>query len=211
MTKITYLDPKPFLSKGDMLKYHDKIKVFKSFSQKILCIGGSMSLEYELHKWKDINEEEYQKWRLEKHPRFYVGKPMQCTDQDSYMYSFKEQDSDKLDELDKKFIEEQDSDSKLEFYGLHNHTGYHGFFRPDFFELIHMLNTKLPITELDSIKQIYITTEPYPNDNIHHCYDCAKDKHRARTTCYIFNKDKDKECIDDVVQHCDKKQKIVLE
>lgn len=205
--KVIYLDPERYLSKEDIHKYYDKIKVFKSFVQKVLCIGNSMSLEYELYKWRDINEEEYQKWNSDSSRNskyFYVGKQSPCTDQESYMYSFKQEDPDNLDELDKKFIETQTSDKKIEFYGLHTYGGCYAFFRPDFLEVIHMLNTVLPITELESIKRIYITTEPHPNDINDFCFDYSKDKHRAKTTCYIFN------CDDEHanVKRINKKQKL---
>ena len=104
------------------------------------------------------------------------------------MYSFKKEDKDNLDELDKKFIETKTADKKLELYGLHTYGGYHGFFRPDIYEAIGLLNDYITVDDLESIEKIYLTTEPHPNDNINNCFDYKKDRHRAKTVCYLFYK-----------------------
>ena len=53
-------------------------------------------------------------------------------------------------------------------------------------EIIHMLNTKISLNELNNIDKIYVTTEPHPLDKL--CYSNTLDKHRARTTYYVYKK-----------------------
>ncbi len=74
---------------------------------------------------------------------------------------------------------------KLEIFGLHS-CGYHGFFRPNIFEVITLLNTKITTEDLKTIERIYVTTEPHPSSKIYECFDPKKNKHRAKTTCYVI-------------------------
>jgi len=187
--KIIYQDPKHFLLIDQMHEYHDKIRIFKYFEPTVFISGNSYSVEYELNNYKTMSETEYKEYlsQLNNKKTVYIGTKSPCTNTKSYMYNFKEEDTKNLDSLDKEFIEKQEG--RMELYGLHTYGGYYGFFRPDFYETIHLLNTKISLDELKDIKRIYLTTSPHPNDNIGFCYDSKKDKHRAKTTCYIYYSD----------------------
>jgi len=102
-------------------------------------------------------------------------------------YLFNSGTDNEISESDKKFVNKENTDAtKIVLFGYHTYGGYRGFFRPDFTEIIHMLNTEISLNELNNIDKIYVTTEPHPLDNL--CYSNTLDKHRARTTYYVYKK-----------------------
>jgi hypothetical protein len=74
----------------------------------------------------------------------------------------------------------------INLFGLHTYGGFRLFFRPDLTEVIHLLNMVIDLTELQTIKRIYVTTKPYPHDTL--CYDSIADRHRAMTIAHIVYK-----------------------
>jgi hypothetical protein len=195
---IAYKEP-TILSRDDAFKYYDKIKIFKHFTTSITVIyfeDPIITIEYDLNKYKHMNKKEYDEYlKTEQYKQersfecFYIGNKGPLSKYDGYMSEFKET-NDNLDELDRKFLETKISDKKIELYGLHTYGGYYVFFRPDFYEVIGLLSDELSLDELESVERIYITTEPHPNDDIAHCFDARKHKHRGKTTCHIFYNDK---------------------
>lgn len=106
----------------------------------------------------------------------------------AYLWTDKPISDDDLTDLDKKFIADPDSlpnSEKLVIYGYHDHNGYHGFFKPDLNEVIHFLNTKIQVEDLDNIDKIYVTTDTHPTGHPFLCYNDKLDKHRGMTTFYI--------------------------
>ena len=196
--KIKYKEPKP-LSWPDAQKYYDKIKIFKHFKASMSVIyfdDPAITIHHDLGKYKNMNKKEYEEYikteeyKLEKDFEcYYVGKKGALSKDYGYVYGFNKESDDNLDEIDKKFVETKTADKKIELYGLHEYGGYYGFFRPDFYEAIGLLSDKLSIDELEEVDRMYITTEPHPSGDIGECFDSAKDKHRGKTTCYIFYHD----------------------
>jgi hypothetical protein len=176
--QINYLNLKHFLSHDDLMKYFDKIEIFREFN-------AGEEKEYDGYGKVTVTKKG--------EPKIMIGERKNLNLSDAYMWHFKKIEDDKLDEIDKKFIADQSSGEKIELYGLHTYGGYWGFFRPDLTEVIHMLNTKISLDELNNIDRIYVSTIPYPSDNIYDCFDNKADKHRALTTCYIYKKDTDSE------------------
>lgn len=191
--EVKFLDVKQFLKPEELSEYYDKIKPFKEFCPSAFIVGNNYSVEYELHKYIKMSSDEYKKFKenIDKKNKIYIGKKGNL--KDGYMYGFEEKDVNSLDEIDKKFLESQSEFDKINLYGYHTYGGYYGFFRPDLTEVIHMLNTKISLTELNDIERIYVTTEAYPTYEINDCYDRVKDKHKGLTTYYIIKKSQKKQ------------------
>jgi hypothetical protein len=203
-----YLDIKPFLSKEELNLYFDKIKPCKIHEVYVLIANGLYSVEKEPNKYTRMTYEEFkiyqQETKNQNKPNIYIGKK---TDINSYMYDFETEEN--LDEQDKKFLVNKDLKPET-LFGLHNYGGYYGFFRPSLTEVIHMLNTKISVKDLEKIERIYVTTEAYPSDKIYECYDNVEDKHQAITSYFVVYKEtkKRKEVSEIEVMTEPKKQKL---
>jgi len=221
-SNITYLDTTLQLSKDIINKYYEKIKSFVIFTPYIIHILHTKRLYYGLKKWRNIDEEEYKKFKTNPLNKsiYYVGKKIVDIDKTNFMYFFDEEDSDKLDDIDKKFIETQTVDKKIELYGMHEFNEHLAFSGPYIYEIIQMLNTEISTSELANIERIYVTTQSYTDKNTNTCYDQEKKKYRAKTTFYIINVENSGEKQTNTndsnnltttstnTNHCDKKQKI---
>lgn len=196
-----YQDIAKHLSQEDLEKYHAKLRYFKIFTPKYLALGNSWQVQYDLGKFsEEMSHDEFETYweALDKKERIYIGQKGACSGRIGYMYDFKEDSC--FDEMDKIFLERRSADQKWTFYALHTHGGYWGFFRPDIVEAIHLLHQRVSLADLESIERIYITTQAHPALDIDLCFDRQKDKHRAKTTCYVIYKE-------DVYQRCCKKRK----
>lgn len=199
--KITYLDDylDNKLDNETINKYYQKIRIYKNFYPRYLCIVGKVSYEYELHKWIDENDPKYLSHKNAKE-RIYIGKKiaLQKIKIEGYLYGFEELDKSEQIDLDLTFNTDPTTEIK-KIYALHDYGGYYGFFRPDLNEVIHLLALQIPVTDLDKYEHIYVTTEAHPSDKISEAYDNEKDKHRACTTVCLVPK---------AIEHIAKKQKI---
>jgi hypothetical protein len=241
-TKYTLI--KKELDNSILLKYLDKIRVIKVFHPSILDFCGRCSYEYELGKSVQYDYEDEQE-TIKKYKtineKVYISDSLPESMSNAYMWSFKGKDEDKLDDIDKMFIKQVNTECakedikdvskdvtkddtkdvshekskdkpmknkrksnvldltenneslsdkfvKHEFFGLHTYGGYYGFFRPDLSEVIHLINQVISVDDLDQIERMYVTTEPHPDDNARKCYDAKQDRHRAKTTCYVYKK-----------------------
>lgn len=179
---IQYLDPEHFLDCDDLKKYYDKLRAYKLF-------------------YKNNPSTDKPLIRLcQKAEIAGVG----------YLFSVEELDEKELDKIDKQFKSLEGYGKKLELYGFHTYGGYYGFFRPDFTEVIHLLNTVVSLRDLDNIDRIYVTTEPHPSGDVRECYDYKKDKHKACTTCYVYYKAQRKRKLGDTDQNHDETEEIQI-
>ncbi len=186
----THIDALSSLSSDELKKYYDKIKPFRIWVPQWLSVGGNMSVEISPGEWKKFgsNYDEYKEFfeTLNHDEKFYLVQkiPFDCIG-DSYLYN-NWRIIDEFDEEDQIFVQNRERYQLLQLFGLHTYGGYHGFFRPDLKEVIHLIHKQIPIQELEMIDRIYVTTQMHPSEKIYECYDSKADRHRACTTCYIL-------------------------
>lgn len=195
--RAQYTDPmKPELKIADeatIQAYHALIRTYKLFWPLVISAGGNIGVIKEqggdLVKMSDDEYAAYAKTPASRQGTYVVGKPIEFKEirNESHVYSFKKQDDSKLDELDRLFVTGPKSHgfASFDILGLHTYGGYYGFFRPDLFEVIHLLHTKIKPAQLPKIRRLYVTTEPHPSDKGSECYDSGLDRHRAKTTCFV--------------------------
>lgn len=70
-------------------------------------------------------------------------------------------------------------------YGLHSYGGYWAFFRPDLTEVFNLLSDILPVSQLDLVDKIFVTTCPLHDDACENL-DPDTDKHYGVSTVYIL-------------------------
>jgi len=188
-TKETQMDAKL------VKKYYDKLVPYGVFEANWLRIGD----DYMMHKTLEgpvehLNREQVNKWYTENKnipQRFLFKKTADL--KSAYMWHAESTrlGENELTPEDKQFIKysEQDKNKfiKKEFLAYHACPGYHGFFRPDLNEVIHLIRTKIVPNALRKISRIYVTTEMYPSDKVYECYDRKKDMHKAKTTIFYKN------------------------
>jgi hypothetical protein len=75
---------------------------------------------------------------------------------------------------------------KLEEFGFHEYC-YVGFFKPDLYEVIHLLSGHISVKELEDIDRIYVTTQ-YDVDRYPNCLHNILDKHTGKSTFFILKK-----------------------
>lgn len=74
----------------------------------------------------------------------------------------------------------------IELYGLHNYSGFYGFFRPLLDEVIGLISTVVSTEQLqNNVKEIWVTTEPAEHGKFPECFDQVHNKHRGITLCHI--------------------------
>jgi hypothetical protein len=193
---IIYQDPRHDLSQEDIQKYHEKIKPFAQYSpnnlfikvllQQLSCndhwfveylkTSNSASRNIICHKCPYTNN---------------IDHKCQCNYDNRYTsygcYS-KYEPIEKLDVLDKKFIESEDTaDLKIELYSLHKHWPNKNMWNHDLDESINILSTKIHINDLESVERIYVTIEPHPANDVFECYDFKNNMYKGKTTYYIYN------------------------
>jgi len=153
------------LSKEDLQKYYDKLRVYKTKQN---------NLENKKRKINNTTVNLYEK--------------VAFNQISTYAYLWDQTPLKNLDQTDELFISSIDEllFEEIDLYGLHAYGGYRLFFRPDLNEVIHMINTKISLEDLNDIDRIYVTTKPYPSDDGNDCYDYTTDKHKAVTTCHII-------------------------
>lgn len=195
-SKIVFLEPpsrtKNSLDDQVVDAYYQKICPFQIWEPHYLRVGNEISLYTEIGA-------EPQRMSVEKYNQLVKTKPLKK----SFRYLFEKASlhvaylweaeskripDSQLDDIDRSFIEkadEMEGCAKHELFGYHTYGGYYGFFRPDLYEVIHMVATIVPFQKLSSVKRIYVTTDMYPSDKIWDCYDSKKDMHKAKTTCYV--------------------------
>ena len=90
-------------------------------------------------------------------------------------------------EHDEVFLAQRHELESHGLFGYHTYGGYWIFFRPDLNEVIRLISTIVPPEDLErTVTRVWVTTQPYPNDNVREVYDRARDKHRAKTTVVIL-------------------------
>lgn len=177
-------------------QYYERCKTYIAWEPNYLRVGDKVSLYMEPGSTTPIRMtvEEYNKWikgqkGKDQKPQYLLFEKSKSLKQsyisDAESKMLKPSD---LDELDKTFIKnpnEMEGCQKHELYGLHEYGGWNGFFRPDLFEVIHLIASVCPPDQLSQVKRIYVTTEAYPSDKFPDCFHGKMDMHKALTTCYI--------------------------
>jgi hypothetical protein len=195
--RAQYTDPRdPKLAIADeaiLRAFHERIRTYTTF-QPIATMDedgriGSLQKEY---KGKDvpiseIEFREFCKTPAARQTTYVIGQPIPFDKigSESHVYSFADMDDKKLDELDRVFVKgpQHHGFDSLEFLGVH--TGAYCFFKPDLWEVIHLLHTKIKPDQLPNIQRLYVTTEPHPSEKGSECYDRGLDRHRAKTVCFV--------------------------
>jgi hypothetical protein len=175
-------------------RYWEKMRAYKSFHPMFMSIGEVLLVEYEPNK--TVSHEEFKQMGIKPEEKLYLNAKNVGFDgiNQNYLYDFEVKPEADFDEVDKGFINNdaqfnaEYTTEKHEFYGLHTYGGFRGFFRPDLNEVINLISRTIEEGELDNIERIYVTTEPYPSNNINECFDSKADRHRAKTTIYVIKK-----------------------
>ncbi len=155
--KDGYITNSPPLTKDILQKYYAKIKVFKSL------ISG-----YQIGTKEPLLQLEEPK--LEKNNNF--------------MFNFKQCTNSELDELDEKLINENTRDGKIFqlmpiIFALHDYY-YESYFEPLLSDVIGLISLQLPLSELDTINRIYVTTQPCGTQ-----FSKDEEYHTGRTEWFI--------------------------
>jgi hypothetical protein len=192
LSKDLYRRPEQTLDNKDLQLYYDKIRPYYHFYIDAFFIGDSGIIHLEPDdEGQSVTREEANTLlpktseETEARSQFVLIPKAQLSES----YVWKKTPITPVDEIDSQFIKEKgQSFEKLDLYGLHTYGGYHGFFRPDLKEVIHLLNEKISLTDLEDIDRIYVTTEPHPTDSIYDNLDREQDMHRAKTCAFIVRK-----------------------
>jgi len=86
---------------------------------------------------------------------------------DAYMWKPNIIRSEHMDDFDKSFLNHREEWQTKTFLGYHTLGGYHGFFRPDLEEVIHLICDWWK--EHPRVKRLYVRTSSYPDEE-----DCMR-------------------------------------
>ena len=181
---IEFALPGKTLTQQQLDAYHQKCWPFRVYAPQYL-ICGMVSLELPTGDHKRFTVDEYSAGAanlliasLPASLELVCHKHENMTN--AYTWALKDKEDKEKDELDLQFLAGKDVVRGV-VYGMHNHGGYHGMFKPDLTEVYNLLHRNA-FQNPSKFKRLYVNTAPFPGCGGGEAYNVKLDMHYGKTT-----------------------------